>query len=209
MIRIAKNLGIGIASVTLIGCATSSGTAGLECGAGGLAAAYLACTLAHGSAAKCAAIGAGVGGAAGLACYAYANHLDARRKELAGNEQNLDAQIRYVRGLNQDTQQLNTQLAQRVSTVTQDTTKLVAQIGQQQISQQQLAKERKSRDDIVKSAQNDVNQGTQALQTAKDLRAQQKRKSPDLDNAISQQEALLAQAQHQVDLLAAQRALIS
>jgi hypothetical protein len=53
-----------------------------------------------------------------------------------------------------------------------------------------------------------VAQGTQALEEAKQFRAQKVASSADLDAAIAQQEQLLAQAQHQVDLLAAQRARV-
>ena len=128
-----------------------------------------------------------------------------RRKELAGKENDLDAQIRYVQGLNADTRQLNADLAQRVASVTQSTDKVVAEIQQQQISQAQIAQERKTRDDLLRTSQEEVSQGTQALQTARDLRAKDGDSAPALDAAIQQQEQLLAEAQRQVALLAAQR----
>jgi hypothetical protein len=196
---------------SMSGWATSAGPAakaGLECGLGSAGISYLACKLSGKSSAQCAEIGAGVGLAGALACSLYAKHLEARRKELAGKENNLDAQIHYVQGLNADTRQLNADLTQRVTSITQDTDKLVAKIEQQQITQEQLAKERKSRDDLVKTSQSEVTQGTQALQTAKQFRAQNGGSSADLDAAIAQQEQLLAEAQRQVELLAAQRARV-
>ena len=196
---------VGWVIVTLAGCATTTGTAGLECGLGGAGASYLACKLAHGTDARCAEIGAAVGAGGALACSLYARHLDEQRKELAGKENDLDAQIRYVQGLNADTRQLNTDLAQRVASVTQSTDKVVAEIQQQQISQAQLAQERKTRSDLLRTSQEEVNQGTQALQTARDLRAKDANSSPALDDAIRQQEQLLAEAQRQVGLLASQR----
>jgi hypothetical protein len=196
---------------SLPGWAASAGPtakAGLECGLGAAGISYLACKLSGKSSTQCAEVGAGVGIAGALACSLYAKHLDARRKELAGKENNLDAQIHYVQGLNADTRQLNADLAQRVTAVTQDTDKLVAKVAEQQVTQDQLAKERKSRDDLLKTSQDEVAQGTQALQTAKQLRAQNTSPSPDLDAAIAQQEQLLAEAQHQVELLASQRARV-
>lgn len=187
------------------GCATTTGTAGLECGLGGAGAGYLACKLAGGTDAHCAEIGAAVGAGGALACSLYARHLEQRRKELEGKENDLDAQIRYVRGLNADTQQLNADLAQRVASITQSTDKVVAQIQQQQISQAQIAQERRTRNDTLRTSQDEVSQGTQALQTAKELRAKDNNPSPALDAAITQQEQLLAEAQRQVNLLAAQR----
>jgi hypothetical protein len=206
---------IGFVAASILGYATSATSetsatakAGLECGLGAAGVSYLACRLKGKSNTQCAEIGAGVALAGALACSLYAKHLEARRRELAGKENDVDAQIRYVQGLNADTRQLNTDLAQRVTSVTQDTDKLVSQIGQQQVSQQQLARERKTRDDLVKTSQSEVTQGTQALQEAKQFRAQRVAASADLDAAIAQQEQWLAQAQHQVDLLAAQRARV-
>ena len=187
------------------GCATTTGTAGLECGLGGAGAGYLACKLAGGTDAHCAEIGAAVGAGGALACSVYARHLEQRRKELEGKENDLDAQIRYVQGLNADTQQLNADLAQRVASITRSTDEVVAQIRQQQISQVRIAEERKTRTDTLRTSQDEVNQGTQALQTAKELRAKDGNPSPALDAAITQQEQLLAEAQRQVNLLAAQR----
>ena len=194
----------GVVALTA-GCATTTQTAGLECGLGGAGASYLACKLAGGTDAHCAEIGAAVGAGGALACSLYARHLEQRRKELEGKENDLDAQIRYVQGLNADTQQLNADLSKRVASVTQSTDKVVAEIQQQQMSQAQIAQERKSRDDMLKTSQDEVNQGTQALQTAKELRAKDSNSSPALDAAITQQEQLLAEAQRQVGLLAAQR----
>ena len=196
---------VGLVVAATTGCATTTETAGLECGLGGGGASYLACKLAGGTDAHCAEIGAAVGAGGALACSLYARHLEQRRKELAGKENDLDAQIRYVQGLNADTQQLNADLAKRVASVTQSTDQLVAQIQQQQISQAQVAQERKTRDDTLRTSQDEVNQGTRALQTARDLRAKDSNASPALDAAIQQQEQLLAEAQRQVGLLAAQR----
>ena len=200
-----KSCIIGCVVAVSAGCATTTGTAGLECGLGGAGASYLACKLAGGTDTRCAEIGAAVGAGGALACSLYARHLEQLRQQLAGKENDLDAQIRYVQGLNANTQQLNADLARRVASVTQSTDQVVAQIQQQQISQDQLAQERKKRDDLLRTSESEVNQGTQALQTAKDLRAKDTQPSPALDAAIQQQEQLLAEAQRQVALLAAQR----
>lgn len=196
---------VGWVAAVTTGCATTTQTAGLECGLGGAGASYLACKLAGGTDAHCAEIGAAVGAGGALACSLYERHLEQRRKELAGKENDLDAQIRYVQGLNADTQQLNADLAKRVASVTESTDKVVAEIQQQQISQAQIAQERKTRDDMLRTSQDEVNQGSQALQTARTLRAKDTSSSPALDAAITQQEQLLAEAQRQVSLLAAQR----
>jgi hypothetical protein len=206
--RTLTSLVVCLVSAAIVGCATSTGQASLECGLGGAGLGYLACKLAGGSDSQCLAVAAGTGGAGAIGCAAYAKHLDNRRKQLAGKENNLDAQIQYVQGLNSDTQQLNAELTKRVSSTTQDTDRLVAQIRQQQITSQQLANERRRREQLVKAAQTEVDQGAEALQTAKRLQAQRSNDSPALDAAIAQQEKLLAQAQQRVDQLSAQRARV-
>jgi hypothetical protein len=131
---------IGLVAASMLGYATSATSetsstakAGLECGLGAAGVSYLACRLKGKSNTQCAEIGAGMALAGALGCSLYAKHLEARRRELAGKENDVDAQIRYVQGLNADTRQLNADLAQRVSSLTQDTDKLVSQIGQQEV----------------------------------------------------------------------------
>ena len=148
----------------------------------------------------------GAGGAA--ICYNYASNLERRRKELAGHENDLNSRIQYVRGLNQDTQQLNTDLSNRVASVTQNTDTLVAQIQQKRVSDDQLAKARRSRDAEVKQAELQVAKGRDALNEVKTYRTQLKQPSPDLNVAIAKQQQLYDDAEHQVQLLAAQRARV-
>ena len=197
---------VSIASIMVTGCATHAGQAGLQCGLGGAAVGYLACKLAGGSDKDCAAVGVGTGVAGAIACSMYVKNLDSRRKALEGKENDLDAQIAYVQGLNSDTQTLNGELSKRVANITADTDKVVAQIGQ--LNPQQVAQVRQQRDDLVKVSQQEVTHGQEALQTAKTLRTQQPGKSTELDAAIAKQEQLLAEAQKQVSLLAAQRARV-
>ena len=207
-IRMVSRTCMGLFSILLVGCATTEQNASLECGLGGVAAGYLACKLAGGNDAKCLAIGGGVGGAAAVGCYSYSKHLAARRQQLAGKENDLDAQIKYVQGLNNDTKQLNGELNKRLASVTQKNDQVLAQIQQQQISYQQLAQERQSQDKLIAQSQQEVDDGVKALQTAKDLRARRSTAAPDLDAAIDQQEQLLVDAHHQVELLSQQRARV-
>ena len=199
---------VGLLGIVIAGCATTEQTASLQCGAGGLAAGYLACKLAGGTDAKCLAIGGGVAAAGAVGCYSYSKHLTARRQQLAGKENDLDAQIHYVKGLNDDTRQFNSELNKRVTAMTQKNDQVVVQIQQQQITAQQLAQEHQSQDKLISASQQEVNDGIKALQAAKDLRARRTAPAPDLDAAIDQQEQLLANAQHQVDQLAQQRARV-
>jgi len=149
----------------------------------------------------------GAGGAA--ICYTYASNLDKRKQQLAGQENNLDARIKYVRGLNEDSQQLNAELSKQVAATAQSTDALVAQIQQRKVSNERLAQEREARDNEVKAASAQVAKGNEALREVKAYRAQNKPASTELDASIARQEQLLAEAQRQVDLLAAQRARVA
>lgn len=197
-----------LACAVLVGCETTTETAGLQCGAGGAVGGYVLCKALGGSDAQCLSAGALLGAGGAALCYNYASNLERRRAQLAGQENNLDARIRYVRGLNEDSEKLNGELTERVAAVTRSTDQLVAQIQQRRISQEQLARERKARDDEVRAASLQVAKGTEALNEVKAYRAQRKVASPDLDLAIARQEKLLADAQRQVQLLSAQRARV-
>lgn len=192
----------------LAGCQTAPQNASLQCGAGAAAAGYLVCKLLGRPDSECvkAAAVVGVGGAA--ICYSYASNLDKRRKELAGRENDLDARIRYVRGINEDSEQLNADLGKRVATTTQSTDELLVQIRQQKVTAARLEKERQAREDEVRSANAQLARGEDALNEVKAYRSRTRATSPDLDAAIVKQEQLLADARRQVDLLAAQRARV-
>src|SRR5262245_5324225 len=77
---------------------------------------------------KGAGIGAGIGAlTGGVAGFVYANSIVKRREELAGKENDLDAQIKFARGVNQDTQEYNKKLASDVKNLQSDVERLEAQ----------------------------------------------------------------------------------
>ncbi len=205
---VASRCGIALASVALVGCQTAAQTSSLQCGAGGAAGAYLLCKAMHGSDAEClgAATVVGVGGAA--ICYSYAANLERRKKELAGRENDLDARIKYVRGLNQDSRQLNTELGKRLAETTRATDDLVAQIRQNKVSGVQLAQARDARDKEVRAASAQAARSTEALAEAKAYRARARPASPDLDADLARQEQLNAETQRLVAMLAAQKSRV-
>lgn len=201
---------VSAVAVLITGCASSSpqARASAQCGAAVGGVSYLACKLSGKTDEHCLKL-AGAGAVAGaVTCYVYASSLESRRKALAGNEDDLDAQINYVKGLNTDTEQLNADLAKRLSHITRETDALVAKIQQQQVTEEQLLQERQAREDMLNASQKEVSQGHEALKFAKQLRAKRTSPSVVLDDRIAQQEKLLADAQAQVNLLAAQRARV-
>jgi hypothetical protein len=189
----------------IAGCATPEQNASLECGAGGVAVGYVACKLMGNSDASCARFAVVAGGIGAAACYSYASNLEKRRQQLAGHENDLNARLQYVRGLNEDGQKLNSELQTRVAAATRRTGELQAQISQNRASGDQLAKERQRLDDELKNANQQVALQREALSEVKTYRSQRKQPSQDLDAEIAKQDRLLADAQRQVDTLASLR----
>ena len=189
----------------LAACATTQQQSSLECGVGGAAGGYIACKLLGHSDKHCAAVAAVAGSVGAVGCYAYANNLEKRRKELAGKEQSLDAQLKYVRGLNEDGQQLNTELRGRVDVATKRVDELNAQIAKGAVKADAVAKERKQLDEEVKTANKRVAQQDDALKEVKTLKAKNAQASAELDAEIAKQERLLGEARGQLAALTQQR----
>lgn len=193
-----------LACVFLVaGCATNQQTASLECGAGGAAVAYVACKALGGTDANCARFAVVGGGVGAVACYSYAGRLEKRRQQLAGQENNLDARLRYVRGLNEDSEKLNAELRGRVEVASKRSDELQAQMSKSRVSADVLAKERSRLDGELKAANDQVALQRDALTEVKTFQA--KRTTADLDAEIAKQDRLLADARRQVETLASFR----
>jgi predicted nucleic acid-binding Zn-ribbon protein len=189
----------------LAGCATQQQTSALECGGGSAAAAVLLCLLAGGNEKTCAAVAVGAGAAGAAICYSYADNIQKRRKELAAQGDSLSAHLKYLQGVNQDTEALNTQLAAKVTEVTKSTDHAVDALAKGQMAQADLAQQRQALDKQVNAAQAQVNTAAQELQSARQFRAQQTTPSANLDAEIARLQDLLDQAQRSTSALAAQR----
>lgn len=190
------------------GTGRSSGMAALECGAVGAGLATAICIAAGGSAAACAGAAAGGGALGAGICYTYAQKYEKRRQELAGKENDLDARLKYVRGLNEDSEKLNQDLNARVEQVSKRADKIVTQMREGTISQQQLVKEREELLKEENVAKDQVALEKSALEDMKQFQARQAQtgnESAELDAEIRKQERLLAETQNATRALAAQR----
>ncbi|TCK43737.1 hypothetical protein B0G84_2079 [Paraburkholderia sp. BL8N3] len=196
---------ITLFAVFTAACETTQQTASLECGAAGLGVAFLLCKAAGGSNATCAAVGgvAAVGG--GVLCYSLSDKLDKRRKELAGHENDLDARLRYVKGINADTAKYNEDLKKQVAALSQHTDTLVQQIQQKTADEKKLADQRKALDAAIKNASDSVAAQRNALNFMRSYQAEQAGKSQDLAAEVQRQQMLLAETQRETSALAAQR----
>jgi hypothetical protein len=186
----------------LAACATQQQNASLQCGGGGLAAGYVLCKLAGGSDKSCMGVGIAAGTIGAAACYSYAGRLEKRRQELAGRENDLNARIRYAKGLNEDGEKLNAELRQRVTVASQRVDELNRQGAR---AAGQLTTERTRLDDELKVARQQVSLQRQAFNEVKNYQSRRSTPSKDLDVELSRQEQLLARTQQQVDELASVR----
>jgi exonuclease VII small subunit len=192
-----------VLALALAGCATRQQTSGLECGVTAGAAALVLCKLMGKSDRDCAGLGVVGAGLGAAACYSYAGRLEQRREQLAGHEHDLDARLAYVRGLNEDGAQLNRELQARVESASQRVAALAEQSRRQQVTAEQVARERRQLDGEIRAANQQVTLQQGALVEVKGL--QKRGTSPDLDREIARQDRLLAQAQQHLATMVSMR----
>jgi hypothetical protein len=197
-------IAVALASLTAA-CATQQQNASLECGAVGLGIGFLACKLAGGNDATCAAVGAGVGLGGGALCYKLSDNLDKQRKELAGHENDLDARLRYIKAVNTASAKYNDDLQKQVVAITQHTDIVVQQIHDKTIDQKALDKERAKLDAAVKDANQSVAAQEDAVNYMRSLQAQHAFKEHEYTEELLRQQQLLAQTRVTAQAVAAQR----
>ena len=185
-----------------MGCGSPERNAALECGAGGAGGAYLLCKAFGGNDDTCTAMAAAGGGVGASVCYNYAGQLEKRRQALAGREDDLDAQLDYVRGLNQDAEQLNARLRERVADITRLTDDAVEKIGQGRMTQQQLQEQQDALDELKRYRARLEEQARQEQQADE---VQQAQRLQALDAELAKNEALLEEIERQTSALASQR----
>lgn len=191
--------------LTASGCANPDGSTNtvgqgtLEGGGAGAALGAIGCALAKcnsGQYAAAMAIGGGIGAAVG---YSLSKDIEKRRSALAGKENNLDARLIYVRGLNADTDKFNRQLRDNVQAAQQ-------QINQGNLSGQALEKQRKQLNDQISGSNTQLQALDKELADMKRYRGQASTpSSPALDGEIGRLEALLADARSNTTALASLR----
>ncbi|HJY84136.1 MAG TPA: hypothetical protein VKK81_24005 [Candidatus Binatia bacterium] len=178
----------------------TGGGAAVGAGVGALAG-YLI-----GGSGTAALIGAGagalIGGAAG---YSYANKIVKRQKELTGRENDLDARIKFTRGVNQDTEEYNRKLEGEIKAEEQQIASLSAGVRDQQRTQQQREALGKQLTSKVDDANKQLSVAKAQLADIKTFRAQHPQPSQDLDAEISKLELTVSQLESKTNTLAAMR----
>jgi hypothetical protein len=177
-----------------------------ECGGAGIKSTIETCHARGGDYRHCAMDASRAGVSDATACYTYASAIHARREQLVGAEDQLDAQIRYLQDVNHDTEVLNTELSDRVQQATAMTDMAVASQAQGDTTRADLAQLGAILDHEVSAARRQVDAASHELEVARQYRSRQ---SPStaaaLDAEIKRLQALLDEAQRQTRALLAQR----
>jgi chromosome segregation ATPase len=139
------------------------------------------------------------------ACYSYAAEIHKRRERLVGQEDQLDAQIRYLADVNMDTERLNAELNGRIEDVVARTDAGVDSLAQGEMSESELAQLHSILDIEVSSAQRQLDAASRELRTAEQYRSRQQPPTAALDAEIARLQALLNETQRQTSALVAQR----
>jgi hypothetical protein len=180
-----------------------------ECGGGTVKSTIASCRAEGGHYGHCAIVASRAGVSGATACYTYASEIHKRREQLVGQEDQLDAQIRYLQDVNTDTEQLNAELGGKVEEVTARTDVAVESLAQGEMTQSELAQLRAILDNEVSSAQRQLEAASRELQAAEQYRSRQRPPTAAaLDAEISRLQALLDEAQRQTGALVAQRGRI-
>jgi hypothetical protein len=195
-----------VLAVCLSSCATQSDKArseGSTVGAGAGAATGAAIGAILGRNRKSALIGAALGALVGaISGYVYADQIAKRHEELAGKENDLDARIAFARGVNEDTRDYNARLQQEVRDLAPKVAELAAKKKRQEITGQELAREKQALSTKISIANNQLTVGQKELQELKRFRSGQKKTSEALDAEIKALEQNLAQMKTNTTALA-------
>jgi chromosome segregation ATPase len=154
--------------------------------------------------AKSAAIGAGIGAIIGGAIgRSYAQSIASRRQALRGREDDLDAQLAFAQGVNEDTKKYNQQLERRVAQIESEVSSLNRQVRSNQITRQELYRQRGLLDEEVKEANRQLALAEE--QRSEMVAFQRQQSSDELDAEIAEYERHLRELKGSVNALASQR----
>ncbi len=180
------------------GSTNTKGQSALEGGGAGALLGGIACAFAHCNAAGYAAAASIGAGAGALVGYSLADNIEKRRTALAGHENDLNARLTYVRGVNADTDAYNRQLRKDVADAE-------GKIDSGRLSARALEGQRKDLDAKIASSDKQLQSMEAALGDMKRYRVQRNPSSPQLDGEIARLETLLADARSNSTALASLR----
>ena len=178
----------------------------VECGGGSVAAAIAACRAQGGHTGHCAIVATNAGVSGATACYTYAAQIKKRREQLVGQENQLDAHIRYLQDVNRDTERLNDEMSGKITEVTARTDTAVDSLAKGEMTQRELNQLHAILDHEVSAAQHQLEMVSREMQAAQQYRSRQPSEATArLDAEIARLQELLTQAQRDTGALALQR----
>jgi DNA repair exonuclease SbcCD ATPase subunit len=199
-------IALAVVALFVTGCATREQQAQSEGAAIGAVGGALLGAAIGGlvtQSARGAAIGAGVGLATGGAAgFVYANSIVKRQEELAGKENDLNARIKFARGLSEDTEKYNKQLKKDVAALTPEIDTLAEGIKQGQAQEGDLKAKKQELNEKVKIAEQDLAKADEQLQDLRNFKSRQAKASKELDTEIKKLEGSLAQLKSNTTALA-------
>jgi hypothetical protein len=177
-----------------------------ECGGERVKSTIASCRAEGGHYGRCAILASRAGVSGATACYNYASAIHKRREQLVGQEDQLDAEIRYLQDVNRDTESLNTELSDKIEEATARADTGVESLAQGEMTQSELTQLRAILDNEVSFAQRQLNAASNELQAAEQYRSRQPAPTrAALDAQIARLQALLNEARRQTTALVAQR----
>lgn len=180
-----------------------------ECGGESIKSTIASCRAEGGHYGRCAIVASRAGVSGATACYNYASVIRKRRDQLVGKEDQIDAEISYLRDVNRDTEALNTELSGKLEEVTARTDTAVESLAQGEMTQSELAQLHAILDNEVAFAQRQLDAASSELQAAEQYRSRQSPPSTEaLDAQIARLQALLNEARRRTTALVAQRGRI-
>jgi hypothetical protein len=180
-----------------------------ECGSERVKSTIASCRAEGGHYGRCAIVASRAGVSDATACYSYASKIHRRREQLVGQEDQLDAEMRYLQDVNGDTEGLNAELSGKIGEATARTDAGVESLAQGEMTQSELAQLRAILDNEVSFAQHQLDAASSELQAAEQYRSRQPAPTrAALDAEIDRLQALLNEARRQTTALIAQRGRI-
>ena len=177
-----------------------------ECGGERVKSTIASCRAEGGHYGRCAILASRAGVSNATVCYNYASEIRKRREQLVGKEDQIDAETRYLRDVNRDTEVLNRELSSKLNEVTARSDTAVESLAQGEMTQSELAQLRAILDNEVSFAHRQLDAATSELQAAEQYRSRQTLPTSEaLDAQIARLQALLKEAQRQTSALVAQR----
>lgn len=140
-----------------------------------------------------------------FACHYIQGTLLERKKQLQGHENELDAQLAYMRGVNEDVEKSNKQMRTAIEATEKRTDTLLSLQQQGQASKEDFDREREVQERDLAAVRNALKDQQAALDDAKKYKVSLKKPNPDVDAQYASMQRQLTVTEAQLKELTALR----